>query len=485
MLRLAQSSVDLAIHPSGMGREGIADLTHFNPNPMKTTTQLTAAAILLFTSSFINVTSISYLIDGMSDDGRVVNHTGIIRGTTQRLIKLELANLEQDDLIDEVEQIIYGLIEGDRSLGLPPATDPNFLQKMEAVRTGWFTLKARIQEARTLTIPDDRLLQESELFFDLSHAAVFAAEDVATQKVKVAQISQLTLFLLNFVVLVGICWMTYTLQSQIKKAIIAIAASSTEIAAVVTQQEVVISLQAASVYETTLTTTHLGQTSEESAAQAIAAKAVACDVMNLAIGGSQTVEEMLKKMAIIQHHSQGIADKIHGLKERTGRIDSISHIVNQMANQTSLLALNASIEAKRAGIEGRGFSVVATEIRQLATQSKKATEEIQKVVADIQIAMNSTLQVSQEGRKQVQESVQTMQSMTLAFESVVKAIDEVFIHSERIALTAQEQSSAIQQVLESMDSINQGAKETVHGINQTQLGMHHLNQAALSLKTMV
>lgn len=227
---------------------------------MKTTTQLTVAAVALFTCSFINVASVYYLIDRMSDDGRVVNHAGIIRGATQRLVKLELADSEEDDLINEIERIIQGLIEGDRDLRLPPATDPNFLEKMQAVQTGWFTLKATIQEHRNTPNGGEILLQKSELFFDLSNAAVFAAEDFSKGKVQFTQVSQITLFLLNFAVLVGICWVTYTLQSQIKKAIMAIASSSTEIAAIVTQQEVVVSMQAASVYQTT-TTTHIRQSS--------------------------------------------------------------------------------------------------------------------------------------------------------------------------------------------------------------------------------
>ena len=452
---------------------------------MKTTTQLTVAAIALFTSSFINVASVSYLINRMSDDGRVVNHAGIIRGAGQRLVKLELADLEQDDLINEIERIIQGLIEGDRDLQLPRATDPNFIEKMQAVQTGWFTLKATIQAHRNVPNPDDRLLQESELFFDLSNAAVFAAEDFAKGKVQLTQVSQITLFLLNFAVLVGICWVTQILQSQIKKAIMAIASSCTEIAAIVTQQEVVVSMQAASVHQTTATTTHIRHSSEESAQEAVSAKASASAVMNLALEGSQTVQTLLIEMASVQNNSSAIYNKIHDFQERTRRIETISLMVSRMANQTNLLALNAAIEAKRAGIDGKGFTIVAAEIRELANQSKKSAEEIQQLVADIQTAMSSTLQVTEEGSKKVEESVKSIQNMTTVFQSVADAIDEIFTRSARISLSAQEQANAIQQVVEAMDSINNGAKETVNGISQTKLGMQQLNQAAWSLKTMV
>ncbi len=452
---------------------------------MKTTTQLIVAAVALFTSSFINVASVSYLINRMSDDGRVVNHAGIIRGATQRLVKLELADSEEDDLIDEIERIIQGLIEGDRDLKLPPATDPNFLQKMQAVQTGWFTLKATIQEHRNAPQGDELLLQESELFFELSNAAVFAAEDFAKGKVQLTQVSQITLFLLNFAVLVGICWVTHILQSQIKKAIVAIASSCTEIAAIVTQQELVVSMQAASVHQTTNTTTHIRHSSAESAQEAIAAKKAASAVMNLAVEGGKTVQDLLEEMATVQNNSSAIYNKIHDLKERTRSIETISNVVSRMANQTNLLALNAAIEAKRTGIDGKGFTIVAAEIRQLANHSKKSAEEIQQLVADIQTAMSSTLQVTQEGSKKVEQSLESIQKMTAAFQSVADAIDEIFTRNARISLSAQEQANAIEQVVEAMDSINNGAKETVNGISQTKLGMQQLNQAAWSLKTMV
>lgn len=452
---------------------------------MKTTTQLTVAAVALFTSSFVNMASVSYLINRMSDDGRVVNHAGIIRGASQRLVKLELADSEEDDLINEIEQIIQGLIEGDRDLKLPPATDPNFLEKMQAVQTGWFTLKDTIQEHRNAPDLGDSLLEESELFFELSNAAVFAAEDFAKGKVQLTQVSQITLFLLNFAVLVGICWVTHILQSQIKKAIVAIASSCTEIAAIVTQQEAVVSLQAASVHQTTTTTTHIRHSSKESAQEAIAAKKAASAVMNLAVEGGKTVQELLEEMASVQNNSSAIYNKINDLKEHTRCIETISNVVSRMANQTNLLALNAAIEAKRSGIDGKGFTIVAAEIRQLANHSKKSAEEIQQLVADIQTAMSSTLQVTQEGSKKVEQSVESIQKMTAAFQSVADAIDEIFTRNARISVSAQEQANAIQQVVEAMNSINNGAKETVNGISQTKLGMQQLNQAAWSLKTMV
>lgn len=452
---------------------------------MKTTTQLTVAAVALFTFSFISVGSLYHLIDRMSDDGRVVNHTGIVRGASQRLVKLELAGEKNDESIRRVERIIGGLIDGDRALQLPPATDAEFLAKMQAVESGWERLKETILTVRGNPTQRDRLLAQSEEFFKLTNAAVFAAEDFAKGKVEFTKTSQLVLFGLNLLVLTAICLVTRTIQDKLKKTIGAIAASSTEIAAVVTQQEAVASMQASSVHQTTATTTHLNESSELSALQAEAANAAAARVMNLALDGSQTVAEMVEEMQKLQAQGQAIADKIDQLKERTSRIEDISHLVSHLANQTNVLALNAAVEAKRAGIDGKGFSVVAGEIRKLASHSNKSATEIKNLVSELQNAMNATVEVTREGTQQMEEGVQRIEGMAAGFQSVVYAIDEVLISSEEISRSAREQAIAIQQVFAAMNAINNGAKETANGISQTKIGTQQLQEAALALKTIV
>lgn len=452
---------------------------------MKTTTQLTVAAVALFTSSFINVASVYYLINRMSDDGRVVNHTGIVRGASQRLVKLELSGEKRDDLIRDVERIIRGLIDGDRTLALPAANDPEFVAKMQAVEEGWQKLKARIKSIRENSSMSDRLMEESEDFFNLTNAAVFAAEDFSKGKIVVTQTSQLVLFGLNLVVLIAIYLVTRSLQISLKKTISTIAASSTEITTIVVQQESVASEQAYAVNQTTASTTQLKASSDLAARQAATTTDAAYRVRNLGLGGTKTVEYSLGEMANLQSKVSTIADKINHLKEQTTRIENISGVVSYLATQTTMLALNAAVEASRVSAEGKGFAVVAAEIRKLAIQSKKSAQQIQTLVAEIQNSINSTVLVTQEGTQRVEKTEQTIQEVAQVFQSVVDAIDEVFVSSEQISDSTKEQAIAIQQVLAAMNAINAGAKETAFGISQTKIGVQQLNDAALGLETMV
>ncbi len=91
--------------------------------------------------------------------------------------------------------------------------------------------------------------------------------------------------------------------------------------------------------------------------------------------------------------------KLSVLSEQIGQIYNITNLVGDIANQTNMLALNAAVEAARAGEQGKGFAVIATEIRKLADQSRKSAERINNLVTDIQNATNTTVIVTDEGKK--------------------------------------------------------------------------------------
>jgi len=145
--------------------------------------------------------------------------------------------------------------------------------------------------------------------------------------------------------------------------------------------------------------------------------------------------------------------------------------VSDLANQTNMLALNAAVEASRAGEQGKGFAVIATEVRKLADQSRKSADRIGTLVADIQNATNSTVMVTDEGTKTV--------------ESLVAAVNSISLNNQQISLTSKQQAIAIQQVVDAMIAINQGASQTASGIGQTRVSTRQLSEAALALKSVV
>ncbi len=275
------------------------------------------------------------------------------------------------------------------------------------------------------------------------------------------------------------------LTNLIKQLINGISASSQQTFSTVEQQERIVSLQAASVNETTVTMDELEASFRQSTEQAQAAATAAQQALQIAESGTKAVEANLKDMFTLEKKVGIIAEQMVHLSEQANQIGSISQFVSDLANQTNMLALNSAVEAVRAGENGKGFSVVANEIRRLADQSQRSAEKIYVLVSEIQSAINSTVMVTEEGTKRVAAGVQIAQKTEDAFTGVEEAVNKVVLNNQQISLNLKQQLDGIQQVVQAMDSINRGAKETAIGINQTKLSTQQLNEIALMLKDMV
>jgi methyl-accepting chemotaxis protein len=293
-----------------------------------------------------------------------------------------------------------------------------------------------------------------------------------------------TLFSLVVSGMIG-TWVISRTSRQMNESASSIAASTTEIATTVEQQERTASQQAASVNETTTTMEELGASSRQSAEQAEAAAAGARQALDLAGNGTRAVERTMEGMGELRQKVGAIADQILRLSEQTNQIGSISGLVSDLANQTNMLALNAAVEAVRAGEHGKGFAVVAGEIRKLADQSRTSAERIGALVTDIQNAINSTVMVTDEGTKTVEEGVRIAQETSNSFNGVADAVNNVVLNSQQISLNVKQQSIAIQQVVDAMNSLNVAARETASGISQIRVGTQRLNDAATDLKAVV
>ena len=275
------------------------------------------------------------------------------------------------------------------------------------------------------------------------------------------------------------------IANTLNQAASEIASSSAEIASAVEEQERTVSQQASSVNETSTTMGELGTSSRQSAEQAEVSASGARHALSLTEGGTKAVRQTLDEMTTLKDKVGAIAEQILRLSEQTNQIGNISGLVGDLANQTNMLALNAAVEAARAGDHGKGFAVVAEEIRKLADQSKKSAEKINTLVSDIQTAINSTVMVTDEGNKTVNEGLSLARSMAEAFTGVSDSINNVFISSQQISLNAKQQAVAINQVVEAMNAINLGARETASGVSQIKVSTHQLNSAAQKLQAVV
>ncbi|GAB4381514.1 MAG: hypothetical protein Kow00121_40200 [Elainellaceae cyanobacterium] len=275
------------------------------------------------------------------------------------------------------------------------------------------------------------------------------------------------------------------IAQTVNRATSAIVSSSAEISVTVEQQERSASQQATSVHETTTTMDELSASSRQSAERAEISAANGKQVLLLAETGTQAVAHTLEDMATLKGKVGLIANQILHLNEQTNQISNIANLVSGLANQTNMLALNAAVEAVRAGENGKGFAVVAAEIRKLADQSKASAEKINMLVTDIQTAIHSSVVATEEGTRTVEQGVKTAQGTAETFADVTNAINSIVISSQQISLNAKQQATAIQQVVAAMNALSQGASETASGISQTKVGTQKLNEAALSLRSIV
>ncbi len=293
-----------------------------------------------------------------------------------------------------------------------------------------------------------------------------------------------TLLSILLAIAVGL-YVSSRISETISEATNSVSTSSTEIAATINQHERTAVQQAAMVSETTTTVDELGTSARQSAEQAESAAAVAQKASAMTEEGKTAVNQAVEGMTGLKEKIGAVASQILKLSEQTAQIGSIANLVVDLAGQTNMLALNAAVEAARAGEQGRGFAVVAAEVRKLADQSKKSAGEANALIAEIQKATNSTIMVTEDGTKTVEEITKLALRVGETFNSISGAASGVYNNAQQVLLNTRQQSAALGQVVAAITNINAGSKETAAGLTQTKIGVQKLNEAAQNLKAIV
>lgn len=170
--------------------------------------------------------------------------------------------------------------------------------------------------------------------------------------------------------------------------------------------------------------------------------------------GMQSIEKSQSAIADIMSTVEGLSDQIGRLGERSNEIGQIISVIQSIAEQTNLLALNAAIEAARAGEQGRGFAVVADEVRNLAGRTGEATNEIKEMIDKIQLETQSAVAQMEMGREQVGNGVAIIGETREA----VAGIQAVSAQSEEMALqinhAASEQATVANEISQSVVQIS-------------------------------
>ena len=452
---------------------------------MKIGTQLTAGAIAIGTVVALNLGVV--FIQSSEDDGKVINQSGVVRGATQRAVKLELADNPNLKLVAKLDKLINGLINGSEELELPQATDLAYINAMEKAQEQWNLVKEEMKQVRNNPSPSNRqaLLSDSETLFELTNAAVGAAEESASNNVQQLRTIQIFVTVFNFIIIVAIIGGSRRITNTLNEFTNKIANSTKEIASKVERQETVANEQATSVGQTTSTVDDLGETSRRSAIQAEESAKNASTALSLAETGAETVEQTRVGMESLKERVREIAEQIINLSEQTEQIAGVSELVGDLASQTNMLALNAAVEAARAGEYGKGFGVVAGEIRKLADQSRKSADKINNLVIDVQAAMNSAVMVTDEGKKTAESSIELALETAESFIGVKDAINNVFANTSEISSVAKQQAVGIQEILAAVNALNLNAMDTATDMGDVKDSTSKLKQSADDLKAII
>jgi len=206
---------------------------------------------------------------------------------------------------------------------------------------------------------------------------------------------------------------------------------------------------------------------------------------NIAKDGGKVVEETIKGMIRIAAVVQQSSNTVQALGKSSDQIGEIVQVINDIADQTNLLALNAAIEAARAGEQGRGFAVVADEVRKLAERTTKATKEIavmikqiQKDTSDAVVAMEKGKEEADLGKAMANKAGESLRDIILGADKVVDIITQV-------AAASEEQSSTSEEISKSIEAISAVTKESTSGIQQIARAAENLNNLTSVIEQLV
>ena len=225
----------------------------------------------------------------------------------------------------------------------------------------------------------------------------------------------------------------------------------------------------------------VGQVAENSN-KASEASRKAADTARL---GGRIVEDALSKMRAIADSVGQTAKKVQELGKSSNQIGEIIGVIDDIADQTNLLALNAAIEAARAGEQGRGFAVVADEVRKLAERTSKATKEITAMIQNIQTETKSAVEAMESGTKQVALGVESTTQAGSSLHEIIKTSEQVGDMILLIATAATEQSSATEEINSSIEQIAKITEESAAGTQESAKAVGELSNLATHLHALV
>jgi methyl-accepting chemotaxis protein len=224
---------------------------------------------------------------------------------------------------------------------------------------------------------------------------------------------------------------------------------------------------------------------QEVARNAQSTSSTATDANQEARQGSALVQSNLKAIEGLSASVDKAGGVIDTLHSQSDEISKVLGVIQSIAEQTNLLALNAAIEAARAGEAGRGFAVVADEVRSLASNTQKATESIRGMIDALQSGARSAVSAMQLSREQAQNSVSHAREAGEVLGHIVLAIEGIADGNAQISTATEEQTAVANEISQNISSLNDSIGEVVNGAEQSSVASRDLAQLAVGLQQQI
>ncbi|GBD89527.1 methyl-accepting chemotaxis protein McpS [bacterium BMS3Abin04] len=257
-----------------------------------------------------------------------------------------------------------------------------------------------------------------------------------------------------------------------------ISSSTEEMAAGASEQ----SVQAAEVASSIEEMTH---TIMDSTKNANLAASTALEAGEKAKEGGKVVVETINGINRIANVVSESAGTIQKLGNSSNQIGEIIQVIDEIADQTNLLALNAAIEAARAGEQGRGFAVVADEVRKLAERTTKATQEIAQMIKKIQDDTIGAVQAIEMGTSEAEKGKELAQKAGNSLNDIIDNFERVSNIINQLAVATEEQSSTSEQISSNVEAINRVTHQSAEGTQQISLAAENLHHLTDNLQQLV
>lgn len=272
---------------------------------------------------------------------------------------------------------------------------------------------------------------------------------------------------------------------ELREGVGVLASSSSEILATVSQVAASASETATAVSETSTTAEEVKQTAHLSNQKAKAVQETAQNTAAVSETGRKAVTETVEGMNRIREQMESIAESVVRLSEQGQAIGEIIATVNDLAEQSNLLAVNAAIEATRAGEYGKGFAVVAQEVKSLAEQSRQATTQVRTILMEVQKATSAAVMATEQGTKAVTAGVKQATDAGESIRALTGSVSEAAQAATQIAASSQQQLVGMDQIASAIANIRQATTQNMAGTKQLEASAQNLQGLGERLKVLV